>query len=274
MNAARAGAAIVAAFACACAGAVADERAPTGEQLLVRAKSVFRAHERPPYVVYTLVRRDLHDGEPDFANSYTLKIWCRTADRAALMRRVWSGAPYGGVMFDIVAFDGYVDPGPPDADIFERALYARPPSTAPTPAPLPSELKQIGSVTVTRDDDYRVTDVARDGTAWHLRLEPKRDPARNRIDELWLDVNTYEVQRMRVRDHLYLGIGGQSLEDEFDVRFTLRDGLPLIAAIHGQTLGGSFETDYAFRDVAFPPALPDWYFEPRSYGRHADALPQ
>lgn len=275
MSAARAGAAIVVALACAAAGALGDERAPTGEQILGRAKTVFRTHERPPYVVYTLVRRDQHDGAPDFENSYTLKIWCRAADRAALMRRVWNGNVYGGAMFDTVAFDGYVDPGPPSADIFERALYARPPTNLPLPAPLPSDLKRIGSVTVTRDDDYRVTEASRDGSAWHLLLEPKRDPQRNRIDELWIDAATYAVQRMRVRDHLYLGLSGQSLEDEFDVRFRAGDdGLPLIATIHGQTRTDTFETDYTFRDIAFPPALPDWYFDPRSYGAHKDALPR
>jgi hypothetical protein len=122
MTAARAGAAILVALACVAAGALGnDERPLTGEQILGRAKSTFRAHERPPYVVYTVVRRDMHDGEPDFENSYTLKIWCRTADRAALMRRVWNGGVYGGATFDTVAFDGYVDPGPPSADIFERA---------------------------------------------------------------------------------------------------------------------------------------------------------
>ncbi len=77
---------------------------------------------------------------------------------------------------------------------------------------------------VTTDYDYRVARVARDGADWHLWLEPKRDEARNRIDELWADAATYEVRRMRVRDHLYLGLSGQSLDDEFDVRFSERDG--------------------------------------------------
>jgi hypothetical protein len=276
MSPARAGAAaFVVALACAAASAFADdERPPSGEQILGRAKAVFRTHERPAYVVYTVVRRDKHDGAPDFENSYTLKIWCRTGDRAALMRREWNGVPIGGALFDIVAFDGRVDPGPPSADIFERALYGRAPSIAPTPVPLPSDLKRIGSVVVTRDDDYHVTQASREGTAWHLALEPKRDPARNRIGELWVDAQTYEVQRMRVRDHLYLGLSGQSLADEFDVRFTAREGLPLIATIHGETQGAEFETDYTYRDVAFPSALPDWYFDPRSYGAHKDALPE
>jgi len=42
---------------------------PTGEQILGRVKAVFRAQPRPPYVGYTLTRRDVHDGLPDFENS-------------------------------------------------------------------------------------------------------------------------------------------------------------------------------------------------------------
>jgi hypothetical protein len=125
---------------------------------------------------------------------------------------------------------------------------------------------------VSTDYDYRVTALRRDGAAWHLVLQPKRDPARNRIDDLWVDATTFEIQRMRMRDHLYLGMSGQSLEDEFDARFALRDGLPLLASIHGQTKYAQFETDYTYRDVSFPASMPDWYFEPQSYGAHrADA---
>lgn len=272
MNAARAWAAAIVVLACVGAGVAADQGPSPGEQILMRAKAIFHAHARPPFVVYTLVRRDKHLGVPDFANSYTLKIWCRNADRAALIRRVWNGAAYGGLEGDTIAFDGYIDPGPPTADIFERALYARAPQS-PTPLPLPTELKQIGSVSTTRDYDYRVTSLTREGADWHLQLEPRRDPGRNRIDDLWIDAVSYEVKRMRVRDHLYLGLTGQAIPDEFDVRFAMRDGIPMIASIHGDTDGDEFETDYTFRDLAFPEALPDWYFQPKTYGVHRAEMP-
>lgn len=242
---------------------------PSGDAILARAKTVFRAHLRPPYVSYTLTRRDEAGGAPDFENSYTLKIWCRVADRRALMRKAWNGKSYGELVGDTIAFDGYVDPGPPTADIFEGALYVR-----ATPAPLGSPdaaataLPTIGSVSVLTNVDYRVTRVTRDGDAWHLALEPKGDPLRNRMDDLWVDASSYEIRRMRVRDHLYFGFGGGSLPEEFDVRFADRDGLPLIASIHGQTQGGEYGTTYTFSDIAFPAALPAWYFEPKTYGSH------
>jgi hypothetical protein len=274
MSAARAFAAIGVALACALpAAARADGTEPTGAQILAQAKAVFRAHARPPFVAYTLVRRDTDAGVPDFENSYALKLWCRASDRSALARRAWRGAAYGSLFNVMVAFDGYVDPGPPTADIFERALFT-PHETPRSPVPEPSDspLPVIGGVLVSNDYDYRVTALHGDGADWHLSLEPRRDPARNRLDDLWVDRTTYEVTRARVRDHLYLGFGGRSLEDEFDLRFTQRDGLPLIASIHGQTRDGEFETDYTFDAVTFPPSLPSWYFAPQLYSLHrADA---
>lgn len=275
MSAARAFATVAVTLACALPSAACpDETEPTGAQILAQAKAVFRAHARPAFVAYTLVRRDTHDGAPDFENSYALKLWCRASDRSALARRAWRGAAYGSVFNITVAFDGYVDPGPPTADIFERALFA--PHAAPrSPAPEPSDapLPVIGGVHVANDYDYRVTAVQHEGADWHLNLEPRRDPARNRLDELWVDRTSYEVTRARVRDHLYLGLGDQSIEDEFELRFTQRDGLPLIASIHGQTRYGEFETDYTFDEVTFPPSLPAWYFSPQLYGLHRADVP-
>ncbi|HEX3467828.1 MAG TPA: hypothetical protein VHT05_07115 [Candidatus Elarobacter sp.] len=293
MNAARALATAAVAFACALPVAVRSDDAspagapPTGAQILAHVKAVFRAHVRPPYVAYTVERRDSRDGTPDLENSYALKVWCRTSDRSALTRHAWRGSGYGSIANVTVAFDGYVDPGPPTADIFERALFA--PHTARTvshagasPAPEPESplpessetpLPVIGAIVVAHDYDYRVTGVEQDGTNWHLHLEPRRDPARNRIDDLWVDRATYEVTRMRVRDHLYLGFTGQSVDDEFDVRFTQHDGLPLIASIHGLTSDGIFETEYTFSDVTFPPSLPPWYFTPQLYGLHRTDAP-
>jgi hypothetical protein len=291
MNAVRV---LAAAAAFACTAQSPEPSAPlTGDQILARAKAVFRAYPRPPFVAYTLVRRDRHNGEPDFANSYTLKLWCRTADRSALARKVWNGKAYGGLENITVMFDKAVDPGPPTADMFEKRLFgasgayrdaANTPSPgaqasgaaasgpAGAPAPEATTYPEIGRVGA-RDGDYRVVRTARDGELIHLWLEPKSDADRNRLDEMWLDARTYDLRRARVRDHLYFGLGGQSVEDEFDVRFSPGPaGLPLIASIHGQTRYGQFETDYTFTDVTFPAALPEWYFEPKQYGAHrADA---
>jgi hypothetical protein len=291
MNAVRV---LAATAAFACTAASPEPSAPlTGDQILARAKAVFRAYPRPPFVAYTLVRRDLHNGAPDFENSYTLKLWCRTADRSALARRAWKGKAYGDLENITVMFDKAVDPGPPTADMFEKRLFGAPGArldTSPAPSPggqganagaetpgapigVPTTLPEIGRVGA-RDGDYRVVRVARDGDLIHLWLEPRTDAERNRLDEMWLDARTYDLRRARVRDHLYFGITGQSIEDDFDVRFTPGPGgLPLITSIHGQTKYGQYETDYTFRDVTFPSELPAWYFEPKQYGAHRSDAP-
>ena len=280
---------VVRALAAFAALACSAQSAPlTGDQVLARAKAVFRAYPRPPYIAYTLVRRDRHNGAPDFENSYTLKLWCRTADRSALARKAWRGKAYGELENVTVMFDKAVDPGPPTADMFERQLFGAPgarrdalpaPVDAPAfgtetaPPAAPTMLPQIGRVGA-RDGDYHVARTARDGELIHLWLEPKSDPERNRLDEMWVDARTYDLRRARVRDHLYFGITGQSIEEEFDVRFTPGpDGLPLITTIHGETQYGEFETDFTFTDVTFPDALPAWYFEPKLYGAHRSDAP-
>ncbi|MDP9106648.1 MAG: hypothetical protein M3N49_12040, partial [Candidatus Eremiobacteraeota bacterium] len=139
--------------------------------------------------------------------------------------------------------------------------------------PAATALPEIGRVGA-RDGDYRVARMAREGDLIHLWLDPKSDAERNRLDEMWVDARTYDLRRARVRDHLYFGITGQSIEEEFDVRFTPGPGgLPLIASIHGQTKYDQFETDYTFTDVTFPAELPQWYFEPKQYGAHRSDAP-
>ena len=283
MNAART--VVTVAVALACVAASPEPSAPlTGDQILARAKAVFRAYARPPFVTYTLVRRDRHNGAPDFENSYTLKLWCRTADRSALARKVWNGKAYGELENVTVMFDKAVDPGPPTADMFEKRLFGAisarldaTPVVAATPDPsasdAPAALPEIGRVGA-RDGDYQVVRVARDGELIHLWLVPRTDAERNRIDEMWVDAQTYDLRRARVRDHLYFGISGQSIEEDFDVRLTPGPGgLPLITSIHGQTRYDQFTTDYTFLDVRFPAELPAWYFEPKQYGAHRSDAP-
>ncbi|MFN2459629.1 MAG: hypothetical protein ABR591_02890, partial [Candidatus Velthaea sp.] len=62
--------AALAAAAPALAGADATVDA---QAALARVRSAFRAQRRPAFVVYSLSRRDLVDGIPDFANSYALR---------------------------------------------------------------------------------------------------------------------------------------------------------------------------------------------------------
>jgi hypothetical protein len=106
-----------------------------------------------------------------------------------------------------------------------------------------------------------------------LKLQPVRDPERNRLRELWVDNATFEIERALAMDRLFSIQTGTSVPDKMDIAFELRDGLPLIRRITMianviPTLSNSArrdESDYTYDDISFPQSLPDWYFDPKTY---------
>ncbi len=249
-----------------------------GLAIFERAKALFRARARPPYVVYTLERVGLDDGTNNPADTYNLRIWYRSADHAALARTYARGAATGPMHFLRVAFNQQVDPGPPTADIFETV----PPLGVPNPSPSPSDApRTIQSVVVKGELDYRVTGATLDGGLYHLYLEPRREPERNRLRELWIDPATSEVRRALATDRLYFTGTSDSVPDRFDIGIESQDGMPLIRTIHAladlsdEPASGArvAQNDYRFENIVFPPTLPDWYFQPQAYAAHSAEAP-
>jgi len=262
---------------------------PSPERLLYAIRRQFRSHRPPPaYVTYTLVRKQtLDDGYPDLLNSYTYHIWCRTTDRAALGRRVYRGSSRGTLEFLRPSFNEPWDPGPPTADLFEAAPahpHTNPREFIPTPEPTGSLPPTIASVTVLGEFDYRVTRVADEGDEIHVSLQPRRDPDRNRLRELYVDRKTLELKEVIATDKLYdEGSGGRHVYPMlFTVSLVWMNNMPIVTHIHGtptyQTdsdyLGRDATVDYDFNDITFPASLPDWYFDPRSYAQHVADAPQ
>lgn len=262
---------------------------PSPERLLYAIRRQFRSHRPPPvYVTYTLVRKQtLDDGYPDLLNSYTYHIWCRTTDRAALGRRVYRGSSRGTLEFLRPSFNEPWDPGPPTADLFEAAPahpHTSPRDFVPTPEPTGSLPPTIASVTVMGEFDYRVTRVADEGDEIHVSLQPRRDPDRNRLRELYVDRKTLELKEVIATDKLYdEGSGGRHVYPMlFTVSLTWMNNMPIVTHIHGTPtyqadsdyLGRDATVDYDFNDITFPASLPDWYFDPRSYAQHVADAPQ
>lgn len=260
---------------------------PSPDRLLYEIRRQFRSHRPPPpFVTYTLVRKQtLDDGYPDLLNSYTYHIWCRTYDRAALGRRVYRGSARGTLEFLRPSFNEPWDPGPPTADLFEPAPvrpHTNPREFVPTPEPTGSLPPVIASVTVLGEFDYRVTRIAEEGGLTHVSLQPRRDPDRNRLRELYVDRKTLELQEVIATDKLYEEDGGKHV---YPMLFTITLGwmnnMPVVTHIHGtptyqtdaEYLGRDATVDYDFNDITFPGSLPDWYFDPRSYAQHADDAP-
>ena len=259
---------------------------PSPERLLFLIRRQFRSHRPPPpYVTYTLVRKQtLDDGYPDLVNSYTYHIWCRTLDRAALGRKVYRGSARGTLEFLRPSFNEPWDPGPPTADLFEPAPvhpHTNPREFVPTPEPKVSLPPVIASVTSLGEFDYRVTNVAVEGQVIHVSLTPRRDPDRNRLRELYVDARTLELQQVVATDKLYETDTHHVYPMLFTVTLGWMNNMPIVTHIHGtptleqdaEYLGKDATVDYDFNDIAFPASLPDWYFNPRSYAEHVNDAP-
>jgi len=249
------------------------------DQILAKIRQTFRAHRPPPpYVTYTLVREQLTEqGYPDYVNSYTYHIWCRTLDRAALARKVFRDDARGPLEFLRPEFNQDRDPGPPTADVFERApAHPQPVEVAPTPEPtgLPTV---IGSVTAYGELEYHVTAVTTEGSTLHLSLRPIRDPDRNRLREVYVDKKTYELKKLVATDKLFITPGNEIHPELFTITMSMSDGRPLVTAVNGVTTddytGDGHVVNYQFKDIKFPSALPDWYFNAHSYAMHLEQAP-
>lgn len=248
------------------------------ELLLARIRRKFRTHRPPPpYETYTIVRKqNTSYGEIDYPNTYTDHVWYRSSDHAGLLRRTTDLGFVGDPRFDRPIFNAATDPGPPTADVFEPApLHTYAPDFVPTPEPT-NDPRILVTVRVKAEFDYRVTSVESEGDELHLKLQPRRDPKRNRIRELWVDAKTLELKKMVVTDTLYIDHGPE-YPCLFTLDFSTLATVPIITHIHGVVYGGydgdGQTVDYDFLDTVFPASLPDWYFNARQYGQNKDAWP-
>ena len=263
----------------ACVAISNASAAPTNpDRLLQRIREVFRSHRPPPpYITYTLVRdQNTEQGYHDYAESYIYHIWCRTSDRAALGRKVFRDDARGDLEFLRPEFNQDRDPGPPTADVFERApAHPQPVEIAPTPEPV-SVPAVIGSVTAYGELEYHVTAVNTEGNLLHLSLVPIRDPNRNRLREIYVDKKTLELTKLIATDKLFIG-KDEIHPVQFTINMSMIEGRPLVTTIHAVTTddykGDSSVVDFTFKDIKFPSSLPDWYFNARAYAVHTSEAP-
>lgn len=259
------------------ASAATPRPQPSPEELLSRIRAQFRTHRPPPmFETYTLVRSQMTSyGYPDYVNSYTWHIWYRSPDHAALGRKESRLGAHGQLTFKRPMFNVADDPGPPTADVFEPAP-AHTPAADFVPTPEPTGLPIIATVRVKGEFDYRVTSVEHEGSELHVKLEPRRDPDRNRLRELFVDANTLELRKVIATDKLFVE-HGPIYPVIFTITFSTLDGVPIITNIHGVVGGGYDEdgqiVDFDFKNVAFPKTLPGWYFDAHSYAAHVDDAP-
>jgi hypothetical protein len=251
----------------------------TPEQLLAAIRRQFRTHRPPPpFETYTMVRDQRTDyGYPDYVNSYTYHIWYRSYDHAALARKESKLGSHGDLQFKRPMFNVADDPGPPTADVFEPApAHTLPPDFVPTPEVSASLPPVIATVRVQGEFDYRVSAVDYANGEVHLTLEPRRDPDRNRLREIWADAKTLELHKLVATDKLFVE-GGPVYPVLFTIYFSTLEGVPIITKLHG-IVGGGYDgdgqtVDFTYTDITFPQTLPDWYFNARDYAQNQDGAP-
>jgi hypothetical protein len=270
-------------LAAALAATPTPEPVPTlsPRQLLGEIRRVFRSHRPPPeFETYTLVRRqNATNGYPDPVGSYTVHVWMRNSDRAALTRKVFRDFARGDLTFDRPAFNEARDPGPPTADVFEPApAVPHPVSQAYTPEPGATALPIIGQIRATFELDYTIKSVTVEGNDLHVQVYPLRDVERNRLRDIYVDRRTLELHRLVATDKLFeLGPGGKVYPVTFTITMGSVDGYPVVTRLHGEVGGGYNDdgqlVDFIFSDIKFPATLPAWYFDPHTYAAHGGDAP-
>lgn len=251
----------------------------TPAQTLARVRQQFRSHRPPPlYESYTVERKQLrNDGYPDVVDSYVYHVWVRNSDRAALKRKVFRDNYEYPPEFDRPAFNEARDPGPPTADVFEPKPVKPHPADQPyTPEPNASLPPIIGRISSLIEFDYRVTELSLEGAQLHLKVEPIRDAARNRLTDIYADNDTYELRKLIAHDTLYVQ-GDKNYSTIFTISMGMIDRIPVVTSIHG-IVGDGFtgdgkDVDFIFSNITFPASLPAWYFNARQYGGHTNDVP-
>ncbi len=254
------------------------------EALFAHAKQYWAERKDVPYLRYGALIRYLHDGHV-FDNWWD--AYERTSDKAValmpLVDPVENNRRLGGVPFSIFGikiFDTNPNAEPIRLDepridptssfgVAGRSTgvtLATPEPAAPSPA-ASGDLREITRVEASARD-YQIeiagTDPLDGVDAIHLTFVPLRDPALNRLRDLWIDPQTYRTIKSRVQGILngkpYDGV-------PWTVRFTLVDGRDYLQQlIAEQPLHFGFDTtipkfEFDFVDYHFPDSVPQYTFD-------------
>jgi len=150
-----------------------------------------------------------------------------------------------------------------------------------TPQPAPDAgTTVIGHVVSTaRDYDPTLCGIEQlAGTAvYHLKLVPRFDPRHHPIRDLYVDTTTFDPRRIAVE--VWAQVGPVRSRPTVTVDFAPIGGTWLIAHASMDFVlrlvffnyGGSAE--YRTSDVSFPPAEPDWMFDPAALAQHVKSSP-
>lgn len=247
-------------------GAFAANIAPAINQSILQSIETKNFEKRlPPYLEYTATFiQTTAQGELDRNDSFTLRVWMRTSDHAALTTKIY-GTVQGDREFRRPTFYDGDYPSPILADALRIA-----PRDAKFGVEVAPELHPIaglmGSYSVVRQQD--------EPGALRLDVRPREGSSSiYRLQSLYIDPATDNVRALRAADDLLsyspprrLGNILLTVYPRSDDEFGLLRRID-VTPLDGQM--GSWSAVEQFTDFAFPTTLPNWYFDPSSYGAHA-----
>jgi hypothetical protein len=149
-----------------------------------------------------------------------------------------------------------------------RAGFFEPPGPLPTGSPL----RTIATVFAFEPPPYQITNlgdtIVNDRPVYHLALVPLRDPARNVLRQMWIDMTTFLPAR-------YVAV--RTVIDPFEY-FTYLvtvdsvevDGHMVNVKAVGNSKNGLGK--WQISDVSFPASEPDWVFDRVQWTRHNGEL--
>ncbi len=105
---------------------------------------------------------------------------------------------------------------------------------------------------------------------YHLQLEPRDDPQKHNLRDLWIDVQTYDL-----REAHFVGTYRPTLQapaSPTDVTVYFRNVLGCWVVTHAiwtyQNPPMSFNFDVQNNEIGLPATLPDWLFDAAEYRKH------
>ena len=105
---------------------------------------------------------------------------------------------------------------------------------------------------------------------YHLRLEPRDDPQKHNLRDLWIDVRTYDLREGTLRRNVQADAQGTGEPDGrhrlLSQRAWLLGRYARDLDLHNAPL--SFNFDVQNDEIGLPATLPDWLFDAAEYRKH------
>lgn len=168
----------------------------------------------------------------------------------------------------------------PDTWLIARRAQPAPEASAPNMLPDLSDLKTIADVVAVESPSYEIriagTTTAKSVTVVHLILQPRGDPVRHNLRELWIDTATNRILRAIVQG-TYRPMPSEVVEKSYALEDFGQVGPYWLVTHRIWTWAPPFSGvllhfEATVETMRFPDTLPAWIFDERAFRAHAGEL--